>query len=69
MSHKTIVFEALYQFFFFLLADDLNWLQRVEVILELARLLDFIHSQEKQSLPIKFRASNILLDWVRIVAL
>ncbi|KAG6573595.1 Serine/threonine-protein kinase PBL13, partial [Cucurbita argyrosperma subsp. argyrosperma] len=43
--------------------DDLNWLQRVEVILELARLLDFIHSQEKQSLPIKFRASNILLDW------
>ncbi|XP_022151893.1 putative receptor-like protein kinase At1g72540 isoform X2 [Momordica charantia] len=43
--------------------DNFNWLQRVDVILELARLLDFIHWQEKPSLAFDFRASNILLDW------
>ncbi|KAL4016048.1 hypothetical protein IC575_023661 [Cucumis melo] len=43
--------------------DHINWLQRVDVILELARLLDFIHNQENQSLGFHFRASNILLDW------
>ncbi|XP_031741383.1 serine/threonine-protein kinase BIK1 isoform X2 [Cucumis sativus] len=43
--------------------DRINWFQRVDVILELARLLDFIHSQENQSLGFHFSASNILLDW------
>ncbi|KAJ7950892.1 Receptor-like kinase [Quillaja saponaria] len=42
--------------------DELNWLQRMNVIHELARLLEFLHCQENQPLVLNISASHILLD-------
>lgn len=43
--------------------DDLNWVQRINVILELARLLQFLHCQDSPYLVFNVSASHILLDW------
>ncbi|KEH29176.1 putative protein kinase RLK-Pelle-L-LEC family [Medicago truncatula] len=42
--------------------DSLNWLQRINVIHELAMVLKFIHDQEKQNMVLNITASHILLD-------
>ncbi|KAF5446211.1 hypothetical protein F2P56_031853 [Juglans regia] len=43
--------------------DDLNWQQRMNVILELARLLKFLHGQDKPYLVFSINPSHIMLDW------
>ncbi|RDX60133.1 putative cysteine-rich receptor-like protein kinase 35, partial [Mucuna pruriens] len=45
-----------------IMKDNLNWLQRINVIHELAKLLKFIHDQEKQNMVLNISASHILLD-------
>ncbi|GMY23239.1 serine/threonine-protein kinase BIK1-like isoform X1, partial [Fagus crenata] len=42
--------------------DDLNWLQRMNVILEIARLLKFLHGQDKPYLVFNINASHIVLN-------
>ncbi|KAG5060639.1 hypothetical protein JHK87_001668 [Glycine soja] len=44
------------------LEGNLNWLRRINVIHELAKLLKFIHDQEKQNMVLNISASHILLD-------
>ena len=44
--------------------DELNWIQRIEVINEVAKLLEFLHGQEKQILILNISSSHILLDKV-----
>ncbi|KAF3961278.1 hypothetical protein CMV_014083 [Castanea mollissima] len=43
--------------------DDLNWLQRINVVLEIARLLKFLHGQDKPYLIYNINASHIVVDW------
>ncbi|KAL5180827.1 putative cysteine-rich receptor-like protein kinase 35 [Glycine soja] len=43
-------------------AGNLNWLRRINVIHELAKLLKFIHDLEKQNMVLNISASHILLD-------
>ncbi|KAK7840526.1 serine/threonine-protein kinase bik1 [Quercus suber] len=43
--------------------DDLNWLQRINVVLEIARLLKFLHGQDKPFLIYNINASHIVVDW------
>ncbi|KAL2337575.1 hypothetical protein Fmac_012021 [Flemingia macrophylla] len=45
-----------------IMKDNLNWLQRINVIHELATFLKFIHDQEKQNMVLNISASHILLD-------
>ncbi|XP_061345054.1 serine/threonine-protein kinase BIK1-like [Gastrolobium bilobum] len=45
-----------------IMKDSLNWLQRIKVIHELAKILKFIHDQEKQNMVLNISASHILLD-------
>ncbi|KAH7515479.1 hypothetical protein FEM48_Zijuj10G0030800 [Ziziphus jujuba var. spinosa] len=45
------------------LADDLSWIQRVNIILQLAGLLEFLHNQDKPYLVLDINASHIILDW------
>ncbi|KAF7844888.1 putative cysteine-rich receptor-like protein kinase 35 [Senna tora] len=45
-----------------LVKDELNWIQRINVIHEVAKLLKFIHSQEKQNMTFNISASHVLLD-------
>ncbi|WJX49399.1 hypothetical protein P8452_35839 [Trifolium repens] len=42
--------------------DEMNWVQRINVIHEVAKLLKFIHDQEKQNMVLNISASHILLD-------
>ncbi|CAJ2655535.1 unnamed protein product [Trifolium pratense] len=42
--------------------DGMNWVQRIDVIHEVAKLLKFIHEQEKQNMVLNISASHILLD-------
>jgi hypothetical protein len=42
----------------------MNWVQRINVIHEVAKLLKFIHDQEKQNMVLNISASHILLDKV-----
>ncbi|TKY63666.1 Serine/threonine-protein kinase CDL1 [Spatholobus suberectus] len=42
--------------------DNMNRLQRINVIHELAKLMKFIHDQEKQNMVLNISASHILLD-------
>ncbi|KAL0007789.1 hypothetical protein SO802_009291 [Lithocarpus litseifolius] len=43
--------------------DDLNWLQRINVVLEIARLLKFLHGLDKPYLIYNINASHIVVDW------
>ncbi|KAF1868146.1 hypothetical protein Lal_00018662 [Lupinus albus] len=45
-----------------MMKDSLNWIQRINVIYELAMLLKFIHDQDKQNMALNISASHILLD-------
>ncbi|GAU30807.1 hypothetical protein TSUD_267270 [Trifolium subterraneum] len=42
--------------------DGMNWVQRINVIHEVAKLLKFIHDKEKQNMVLNISASHILLD-------
>ncbi|BFG16090.1 hypothetical protein CerSpe_023640 [Prunus speciosa] len=43
--------------------DYLNWVQRLNVVLQFARLLEFLHNQDKPYLVLNVNASHIMLDW------
>jgi len=60
------IFIFMMWFFFSSEIDGLNWLQRINVIHELAMLLKFIHDQEKQNMVLNISASHILLDKVSL---
>ncbi|XP_058732903.1 cysteine-rich receptor-like protein kinase 24 [Vicia villosa] len=42
--------------------DGMNWVQRINVIHEIAKFLKFIHDQEKQDMVLNINASHIILD-------
>ncbi|KAM1745108.1 hypothetical protein ACFX11_011907 [Malus domestica] len=42
--------------------DYLNWVQRVNVLVQLAGLLEFLHNKEKPYLVLNMNASHIILD-------
>jgi flagellar biosynthesis GTPase FlhF len=50
--------------YFIVDTDGMNWVQRVNVIHEVAKLLKFIHDQEKHNMVLNISASHILLDKV-----
>ncbi|KAL6193374.1 PREDICTED: protein kinase APK1B, chloroplastic-like [Fragaria vesca subsp. vesca] len=43
--------------------DNINWVQRVNVLLQFAQLLEFLHNKEKPYLVLNTNASHIMLDW------
>ncbi|KAM5568243.1 putative serine/threonine-protein kinase PBL15 [Rosa sericea] len=43
--------------------DNLNWVQRINVLLQFAQLLEFLHNKEKPYLVLNINASHIMLDW------
>ncbi|XP_061994965.1 probable serine/threonine-protein kinase PBL15 [Rosa rugosa] len=43
--------------------DNLNWVQRINVLLQFAQLLEFLHNKEKPYLVLNTNASHIMLDW------
>ncbi|KAL5552620.1 hypothetical protein UlMin_040021 [Ulmus minor] len=43
--------------------DDLNWIHRVNILLQIARLVEFLHSQNKPFLILNINESHIMLDW------
>ena len=51
------------------LIDDLSWIQRVNIILQFARLLQFFHAQDKPYLVLNICGSHVMLDWVRPITL
>lgn len=44
--------------------DDFNWLWRIKVALGIARLLDFLHGQNKPYLIFNIDACHIMVDQV-----
>ncbi|XP_062109542.1 probable serine/threonine-protein kinase PBL12 [Humulus lupulus] len=46
-----------------ILKDDLSWTQRVNIILQLAGVLEFLHAQDKPYLVLNICGSHIMLDW------
>lgn len=64
---NTLIIFYIYNVIFFSSeTDGLNWLQRINIIHELAMVLKFIHDQEKQNMVLNISASHILLDKVSI---
>uniref|UniRef100_A0A5B6Z1J7 Protein kinase domain-containing protein n=1 Tax=Davidia involucrata TaxID=16924 RepID=A0A5B6Z1J7_DAVIN len=45
-----------------MMKDDFNWLQRIKVAIEFARLLEFLHGQDKPYLVLNIDAWHIMLD-------
>ena len=43
-------------------SDDFSWLQRVNVALELAHLLEFLHRQEQPYVVLNLDPQHIMLD-------
>ncbi|GMN49258.1 hypothetical protein TIFTF001_018414 [Ficus carica] len=43
--------------------DDLNWIQRVNIMLQLASLIEYLHTQDKPYMILNISGSHILLDW------
>ena len=69
LENNDIWFIFIFMMWFFFFPseiDGLNWLQRINVIHELAMLLKFIHDQEKQNMVLNISASHILLDKVSL---
>ncbi|PON54983.1 Tyrosine-protein kinase [Trema orientale] len=46
-----------------ILKDDLSWTQRANIILQFARLLEFLHAQDKPYVVLNICGSHVTLDW------
>ncbi|EXB40298.1 Serine/threonine-protein kinase BIK1 [Morus notabilis] len=46
-----------------ILKDELNWIQRVDIILQLACLLKYLHTQDNPYMVLNICGAHIMLDW------
>ena len=56
--------EFLLQIFFCYFTESFSWSMRMKVALQLARVLQFLHSQEKPLILLNFEPRSILVDMV-----